>query len=148
MAKGFYYVAVSPDTEEREIARADTVPELAMKLDISVNTVRYRLRGISVNDMASLERLPQSMRSRVTFFVRERERTPETLAPAEPDPPPKVEPVTTSPITMVVRELQPITKGSAIGYAFRVCGACRARVSKGDRFCRMCGRALKEGERR
>jgi predicted amidophosphoribosyltransferase len=46
-----------------------------------------------------------------------------------------------------VRELQPIAKGFSIGYEFRVCGACRVRVQKGDRFCRMCGRELKEGDK-
>ena len=153
MAKGYYYIAVTPDAEEREICRGESVPDLAKKLGVTEHMIRTRLHGTAINTLDRLMSTAPRYRDDVKWFIRSVESTPTTqLPPEESEPESAEEPSGTEPVcrsaaepyypAQVIRELQPIAKHFQIGYEFQLCSACRTRVSSGDKYCRGCGRPL------
>ncbi len=152
MAKGFCYIAVTPDEHEREICRGNTVNELAQKLGITEHVIRARLHGTAINSLERMNKAAPRYRDAVRWFIREVEltdATPPAPAPAEaPEPETQEqtpEPPTPAPFkaaVQVIRELQPFSKHFQIGYEYQICSACRTRVSSGDTYCRGCGRPL------
>ena len=153
MAKGFCYIAVTPDEDERVICRGNTVSELAQKLGITEHVIRARLHGTAINSLDRLYRAAPRYRDAVRWFIREVELTnaepepdPAPVLMPEPEPqeqspePPKPAPIKAA--VQVVRELQPFSKYFQIGYEFQICSSCRTRVSSGDTYCRGCGRPL------
>ena len=145
MAKGYFYVAVTPDAEEREICRGKSVPDLAKKLGVTEHMIRTRLHGTAINTLDRLMSTAPRYRDEVKWFIRSVESTPTTqLPPEESEPEPAEEPANPEYFApaQVIRELQPIAKHFQIGYEFQICSACRVRVSSGDKYCRGCGRPL------